>query len=108
MYFVFVLFLASVSASMLDHALFIFFDTSRATCLSAACWNDVAYEDFPPEYYSQIIINPVIQIVSGRLEAVKFNQPHSKEVVCSRVVKGLRDTIGGDLLRPLCAMLFIL
>jgi len=61
-----------------------------------------------PSYFVQrISVNPVIQRVQLKWrEPIQLNQPRSKEKVCSRVVKGLRDKIGGDLLRPLCAMLF--
>ncbi len=67
------------------------------------------YPEPPPDFFQRISINPVIQRVGiVREELICLNHPYSKENVCSRVVKGLRDTIGGDLLRPLCAMLFIL
>ncbi len=61
----------------------------------------------PPYFFQQIWVNTVVQYIQlSWRRSIALNQPRSKEKVCSRVVKGLRDKIGGDLLRPLCAMLF--
>jgi len=65
------------------------------------------YIEPPPDLFRRIWINPVIQRIHVILnKSIWLNQPRSKEVVCSRVVQGLKKVLGGDLLRPLCAMLF--